>query len=117
MHLNQSGSAEVREYLEMVLRSELIPPDGEAVREPRPFDMEALFFAPKSSEVSDEQLRETELTAFETLGHNDRSRAQTICADQGDETIDELRQPASFYPRWHAAGFNPPHAIRRHRSR
>ena len=57
----------VRDHLEMVLRSELIPPDGEAVSEPKPFDLEALFFTSKPSEISDEQLIETELKANERL--------------------------------------------------
>jgi hypothetical protein len=57
----------VRDHLERVLRSELIPPDGEAVCEPQPLDLTALFFAPKPSEVSDQQLIETELKANERL--------------------------------------------------
>ena len=60
-------SAAVRDHLEMVLRSELIPPDGEAVHEQQPSDLTALFFTPKPSEVSDELLLETEMRATERL--------------------------------------------------
>src|SRR3954469_4301788 len=47
----------VRDHFEMVLRSELIPPDGEEVPQSG-LDWSALFFSPKSSDVSDEQLVE-----------------------------------------------------------
>jgi hypothetical protein len=57
----------VRDHLELVLRSELVPPDGEAVSEPQPLDLTAVFFSSKPSEVSDEQLVDTELKAVERL--------------------------------------------------
>jgi hypothetical protein len=56
----------VRDHFEMVLRSELIPPDGEEVPQSG-LDWSALFFPPKSSDLSDEQLIELELKTIERL--------------------------------------------------
>jgi hypothetical protein len=66
----ESGwNAAMRDYLAVLLRSELIPPDGEAVPEPEPdpYDLTAAFFAPRSSEVSDEDLLESELKVIERM--------------------------------------------------
>jgi hypothetical protein len=54
-----------RDHLEMVLRSELIPPDGEEVPPSQP-DW-TFFFTPKSSDLSDEQLIDLELKTIERL--------------------------------------------------
>src|SRR6266581_1483124 len=57
----------VRDHLELMLRSELIPPDGEAVPEPQQPDWTALFFTSKPSEITDEQLIDTELKTNDRL--------------------------------------------------
>jgi hypothetical protein len=57
----------VRQHLEVVLRSELVPPDAEAVPEAQPFDLSAFFYTPGPTEISDLELIETELKTIERL--------------------------------------------------
>jgi len=60
-------SAAVRDHLEMVLRSELVPPDAEVVPEAQPYDLAAFFHASGPTEISDQQLVEIELKTVERL--------------------------------------------------